>query len=76
MSRSATYLESHRRLHVDELGTNLDQSQRSEPLLILLRSGFMQTGAPFGGKTKRDATACRLAQSLTRVATNCAAITS
>jgi outer membrane receptor protein involved in Fe transport len=64
-----TYLESTVGFTSTSSGTNLDQSQRSEPLLILLRSGFMQTGAPFGGKTKRERDRLQLSQSLTR-ATN------
>jgi outer membrane receptor protein involved in Fe transport len=64
-----TYLESTVGYTNTSSGTNLDQSQRSEPLLILLRSGFMQTGAPFGGKTKRDRDRLQIAQSLTRVVT-------
>ena len=46
-------------------GTNLEQTQRSEPLLLLLRSGFLQTGAPFGGADgSRERSACSSAQSL------------
>ncbi len=47
-----------------ELGNNLQQSQRSEPLLMLLRSGFLQTGAPFGGQTDRLSQRVQLAQAL------------
>ena len=63
-----TYLETTGGFTSTSSGTNLNQSQRSEPLLILLRSGFMQTGAPFGGKTKRDRNRLQIAQSLTRAA--------
>jgi outer membrane receptor protein involved in Fe transport len=45
-------------------GSNLDQTQRSEPLLILLLSGFVQTGAPFGGRIERDSSRLQLAQTL------------
>ncbi len=45
-------------------GANLDQSQRSEPLLILLLSGFVQTGAPFGGRTERDPSRFQFAQTM------------
>ncbi len=61
-----TYLESTVGYTSTTSGTNLDRDQRAEPLLILLRTGFMQTGAPFGGKTKRDRDRVQLAQSLTR----------
>lgn len=65
-----TYLESTVGFTSTSSGTNLDQDQRSEPLLILLRSGFMQTGAPFGGKTKRERDRLQFAQSLTRAVTD------
>ncbi len=61
-----TYLETTGGFTSTSSGTNLDKNQRSEPLLILLRSGFMQTGAPFGGKTKRDRDRLQISQSLTR----------
>jgi len=48
----------------NERGTNLGQSQRSEPLLLLLSSGFLQTGAPFGGQTDRLSQRTQIAQSL------------
>jgi outer membrane receptor protein involved in Fe transport len=63
-----TYLETTGGFTSTSSGTNLNQGQRSEPLLILLSSGFMQTGAPFGGKTKRDRDRLQIAQSLTRAA--------
>jgi len=63
-----TYLESTVGYTSTSSGTNLNQNQRSEPLLILLRSGFMQTGAPFGGKTERDRDRLQVSQSLTRAA--------
>ncbi|MGE3274515.1 MAG: TonB-dependent receptor [Vicinamibacterales bacterium] len=59
LETSATYLDGLS-------GTNLDQDQRSEPLLVLLRSGFVQTGAPFGGRTRRDSTRVQVAQTLSR----------
>ena len=49
-----------------ETGNNLNQSQRSEPLLMLLRSGFIQTGAPFGGRTDQLGQRTQLAQSISR----------
>ena len=47
-----------------EVGNNLGQSTRSEPLLMLLRSGFIQTGAPFGGQTDQQSRRYQVAQSL------------
>ena len=47
-----------------EVGANLEQNQRSEPLLLLLRSGFLQTGAPFGGQTDQKNRRVQLAQTL------------
>ncbi len=58
------FLESTGTFVRGENGTNLDQSQRSEPLLLLLRSGFLQTGAPFGGQTDRVSKRLQLAQAL------------
>jgi outer membrane receptor protein involved in Fe transport len=58
------FLESTGTFVRGENGTNLDQSQRSEPLLLLLRSGFLQTGAPFGGQTDRVSNRVQLAQAL------------
>jgi outer membrane receptor protein involved in Fe transport len=61
-----TYLETTAGFTSTMSGTNLDRNERAEPLLILLRSGFMQTGAPFGGTTKRDRDRLQLTQSFTR----------
>jgi outer membrane receptor protein involved in Fe transport len=47
-----------------ETGNNLNQTSRSEPLLMLLRSGFVQTGAPFGGQTDQRSQRYQVAQSL------------
>ncbi len=58
------FLESTGTFVRGESGANLDQSQRSEPLLLLLRSGFLQTGAPFGGQTDRVSKRVQLAQTL------------
>ena len=61
----STFLESTG-TWVDGLtGTNLDKTSRAEPLLVLLRSGFLQTGAPFGGQTRRDTQRIQIGQSLT-----------
>src|SRR5205823_3565181 len=48
-----------------ETGNNLQQSQRSEPLLLLLNTGFLQTGAPFGGQTDQTSQRYQVAQTLT-----------
>lgn len=47
-----------------ETGNNLNQTQRSEPILLLLRSGFLQTAAPFGGQTDRLSRRYQAGQSL------------
>ncbi len=51
---ASTFLESTFGYTRGETGNNLNQSGRSEPLLMLLRSGFIQTGAPFGGQTDQN----------------------
>ena len=48
-----------------DAGVNLERSQRLEPVLLLLRSGFLQTGAPFGGRRERDTNRLQMAQNLT-----------
>jgi outer membrane receptor protein involved in Fe transport len=65
---SNTFLESTLGFTHSRSGNNLEQSQRSEPILLLLRSpGFLQTGAPFGGQTLRKPERLQLAQSLTHL---------
>ena len=60
----STFLESTG-TWIDGLsGTNLDKTTRAEPILVLLRSGFLQTAAPFGGQTRRDTQRIQFAQSL------------
>ncbi|HWW87391.1 MAG TPA: carboxypeptidase regulatory-like domain-containing protein [Vicinamibacterales bacterium] len=61
---SATFLESTAHYIRGETGNNLDQTQRSEPLLMLLRSGFIQTTAPFGGQTDQIGARTQVSQSL------------
>ena len=51
---STTFLETKGKYIDGQEGTNLDRGQRLEPILHLLRSGFLQTNAPFGGKRRRD----------------------
>jgi hypothetical protein len=58
------FLESTGTFVRGETGMNLDQNQRSEPLLMLLRSGFLQTGAPFGGQTDQTSKRVQVAQAL------------
>jgi outer membrane receptor protein involved in Fe transport len=65
-----TFLESTLGYTNTSGGNNLDRSTRSEPLLLLLRSpGFLQTGAPFGGKLQRDTQRVQLNESFTHLAT-------
>ena len=59
------FLESSVSYQKGRLGTNLDRSGRFEPILILLASGFQQTGAPFTGKQERTSHRAQLAQSFT-----------
>jgi outer membrane receptor protein involved in Fe transport len=61
---SGTFLESTG-TWIDGLnGQNLEQARRAEPILTLLRSGFLQTAAPFGGKLRRESQRIQFAQSL------------
>ncbi|MDE3156422.1 MAG: TonB-dependent receptor [Acidobacteriota bacterium] len=60
-----TFLETTGTFIRGESGNNLNQTTRSEPLLLLLRSGFLQTGAPFGGRVDRVSDRAELSQSLT-----------
>ena len=60
----STFLESTG-TWIDGLsGTNLDKTSRAEPILTLLQSGFLQTGAPFGGQSRRDTQRVQFAQTL------------
>jgi outer membrane receptor protein involved in Fe transport len=59
------FLESSVSYQKGRLGSNLDRSGRFEPILILLASGFQQTGAPFNGKQDRTSRRAQLAQSFT-----------
>ena len=60
-----TFLETTGTFIRGEHGNNLNQTARSEPLLLLLRSGFLQTGAPFGGRVDRVSDRSELTQQLT-----------
>ena len=59
------FLESSASLLKGRIGSNLDREGRFEPILTLLASGFMQTGAPFGGKNDRTTERFQFAQGLT-----------
>src|SRR5262249_18417438 len=63
----ATFLETTANYIRGETGNNLNQTQRSEPLLMLLNTGFIQTTAPFGGQTDQRGARTQIAQSLSRV---------
>lgn len=67
---ASTFLETSGSYVRGENGTNLDRAGRSEPLLILLASGFLQTGAPFGGTTDRKSQRYQVAQSLSHYVAN------
>ena len=61
----STFLESTG-TWIDGLsGNNLDKTTRAEPILTLLLTGFLQTGAPFGGQSRRDTERIQVAQALT-----------
>lgn len=62
--RQSMFLESTAEYMHIETGNNLDQTQRSEPILLLLRSGFLQTGAPFGGQVDRQSGQFQFRQAL------------
>jgi outer membrane receptor protein involved in Fe transport len=61
----STFLESSVSYQKGRRGSNLDREGRFEPILILLASGFQQTGAPFNGKQDRTSRRFQLAQSFT-----------
>lgn len=62
--KPTTFLESTAKFVRAGSGLNLERAQRLEPVLLLLRSGFLQTGAPFGGKRDRDTDRFQLTQGL------------
>jgi outer membrane receptor protein involved in Fe transport len=49
-----SFLETNFRYIDGRSGNNLGRDERLEPVLLLLQSGFLQTGSPFGGKFERD----------------------
>ena len=60
-----TNIESAVTYQKGRIGSNLDRDGRFEPILILLASGFQQTGAPFSGKQDRTSKRFQLGQNLT-----------
>lgn len=58
------FLESSASWIKGRIGQNLDRDERAEPLLLLLASGFLQTGGPFGGKNDRTTRNVELSQDL------------
>lgn len=62
--RQSLFLETTADYVRGETGNNLNQSVRSEPILLLLSSGFIQTAAPFGGQTDQISQRYQVGQSL------------
>ncbi len=62
---SDSFLETNFKLIDGRSGNNLERDQRLEPILTLLRSGFLQTAAPFGGKFERNLDRTQLGQAFT-----------
>ena len=62
--RQSLFLETTADYVRGETGNNLNQTVRSEPILLLLSSGFIQTGAPFGGQTDQISQRYQVGQSL------------
>jgi len=67
--RPTTFLESSASFIRARGGANLEHTERIEPILVLLRSGFLQTGAPFGSRSERTSKRFQFAQSLTHALT-------
>ena len=63
--RPTMFLETSASFIRGRSGANLEHAARIEPVLVLLRSGFLQTGAPFGSRSERTSKRFQLAQSLT-----------
>jgi outer membrane receptor protein involved in Fe transport len=64
MLGSRMFLESTGTYVTGETRTNEGRAGRAEPILLLLRSGFLQTGAPAGGRTGRQTERFQVAQTL------------
>jgi outer membrane receptor protein involved in Fe transport len=60
-----SFLETNFKLINGRSGNNIEHTERLEPILVLLRSGFLQTAAPFGGKFERDVDRAQLGQAFT-----------
>ena len=67
---STSFLETSVKFIDGDNGLNVGRTERLEPVLLLLRSGFLQTYSPFGGKNERDLDRSHLAQSLSRFQTS------
>jgi hypothetical protein len=67
--RPTTFLETSGSFIRGNNGANLEHTARIEPVLILLRSGFLQTGAPFGSRSERTSKRFQFAQTLTNAFT-------
>ncbi len=62
-------LDSNFRLLDGQTGTNLDKTERAEAVLLLFRSGFIQTGAQLpGGRAERNIDRFSLGQSYSHLA--------
>jgi hypothetical protein len=61
---ASTFLESTGIFIKGRNGSNLERVERPEPILVLLRSGFVQTAAPFDGKSDRTTTRAQVTQSI------------
>ncbi len=59
------FLESNAKYLDGTTGSNLDRADRGETVLLLLRSGFIQTGAPVGGRSERNIERLQIAQDFT-----------
>ncbi|HXV62687.1 MAG TPA: TonB-dependent receptor [Vicinamibacteria bacterium] len=59
-----SFLETNFRFIDGRGGNNLERNERLEPVLVLLRSGFLQTGSPFGGKFERNLGRLQVSQAL------------
>ena len=62
---STTFLESTAGYLHQDSGANQARTVRAEPiLLLLLNPGFLQTGAPFGGRSDREPNRFQISQTL------------
>ena len=63
IANAGSYLETTAKFLDGSTGNNLDRQDRGETALHLFLSGFIQTGAPVGGRQKRDVERTQVAQS-------------